>query len=105
MSATKKLIPLAKKTVTTAGTRVQITTSDIRSSSILIQADSANSGRIYVGDSTVASTLGVALTAGQSLTIDADNIRGTTEEFKLSDIWLDSSANGDSAHIFYLGRG
>jgi hypothetical protein len=100
----QKFTPLGKTTVTTAGTRVRLTTSDTPASSVIIQADPANTGNIYVGDVTVASTIAITLAPGQSITIGSDPTRGTGEEVILSDLYLDSSANSQSAHVFYLGR-
>lgn len=104
MATTKKLKALGKVTVTTAGTRVQITSSDIRATSVTIQADAANTGDMYVGDSTVASNKALTLDARESVSLNGDTVAGNTEEFNLSEIYVDSSVNGESVHVFYLGR-
>lgn len=73
-----------QKTVTTAGTRVALGT-DVVNSSLIIKADPANTGKIYVGDVTVTSSNGFILAAGDQIIID--------EAGRLMDIYIDASAN------------
>lgn len=96
----------ADKTVTTAGTRVQLTTSNINVNSIIIQAKSGNTGKIYVGTSAVSSTRCVAeLSAGQSWNFDFTDVqKGILETLNISQIWLDSSVNGEGVHYGYLTK-
>lgn len=79
-----------KITVTTAGTSVQLTTSTA-SKSVTIKALAANTGTIYVGNTTVASTNGYTLAASQAISFDIDN---------LSKVYLDCSVNGEG--VTYL---
>lgn len=74
-----------KKTVTTAGTRVTLASSQVVKS-VVIKALVANTGVIYVGDGSVASTTGFALTAGDTVSLDIAN---------LATVNLDSSVNGE----------
>lgn len=73
-----------KTTVTTAGTRVQLATNTCVS--ITIKALASNTGTIYVGNSTVSSTNGYQLAAGDSISADISN----TNKF-----YIDSSVNGE----------
>lgn len=73
-----------KKTVTTAGTRVVLGTTVAKS--VTIRALATNTGLIYVGDVTVASTNGFQLSAGESVSLDIST---------LSRIYIDSSVNGE----------
>lgn len=58
-----------KKTVTTAGSRVALaTTTAIKS--VTVKALASNTGLIYVGDSTVSSTNGFQLSAGETVSMD-----------------------------------
>lgn len=75
-----------KTTVTTAGTRVTLAASQAISNSVTIRALKANTGTIYVGNATVASTNGLALSAGDSVTIVVAN---------LNTVNLDSSVNAE----------
>lgn len=81
-----------KKTVTTAGTRVALATTQVLLSGVNIKALAANTGTIYVGDSTVSSANGYALAAGQSVYVEVSN---------LITVYLDSSVNGEG--VTYIG--
>jgi hypothetical protein len=100
-----KALTIPEITVTTAGTRVQVSSTDTPISSIIIQASSGNSGVIYVGDSSVSSTAGIVLTAGQAWAVTADaSGRHGFEEMVLSDFWVDSASNGDKFKVVYMKR-
>lgn len=80
-----------RKVVTTAGTAVQLSTSTARVGSVAIQAETDNTGRIAVGGSSVvaaegATCQGIVLAAGESVSLDID---------QLTDIYIDSTVNGD----------
>jgi hypothetical protein len=79
------------KNVTTAGTRVALATSTA-CQGVLIQAKAANTGIIYVGGSTVSSTSGIFLYAGESVEISIDNLRK---------VYLDSSVSGEGVVFTY----
>lgn len=80
-----------KKTVTTAGTRVTLASSQAVKS-VTIKALSTNTGFIYVGDTSVASTNGLQLEAGETISLDIAN---------LNTVNLDSSVNGEG--VTYIG--
>lgn len=89
-------------TVATAGTRVQISTdATIRSPYVVVQASSANAGTIYLGGSTVSSTNGLELFPGESFIFNAETSREGNRVFRLSDIYLDSTANGLICRVMY----
>lgn len=94
---------IADKSVTTAGTRVQITSIQLYVYSVIIQALGSNTGKIYVGDSNVSSTQCYAeLPAYGTTTLDGWNKeKGTMELLDLSKIYIDSSVNGEGVHIGY----
>ncbi len=83
-------------TVTTAGTAVQMTS--VSGEVFAIQALPTNTGYMYVGsDDTnleVASTTGYWLGAGGSIALACAN---------LSEIWVDSSVNGEKVCWIRLG--
>lgn len=80
-----------KKTVTTAGTRVTLASSQAVKS-VTIKALSTNTGIIYVGDTSVASTNGFQLSPGETLSLDIAN---------LNTVNLDASVSGES--VTYVG--
>ena len=74
-----------QKTVTAAGTaEVLATTTTIRS--VTIKALPGNTNNVYVGDSSVSSSNGFVLDAGESIDLDLDN---------LATIYLDVDTNGE----------
>lgn len=81
-----------KKTVTTAGTRVTLASSQAILSGVTIKALAANTGTIYVGDGSVTSTTGYALAPGDSVFMEIAN---------LATVNLDSSVNGEG--VTYIG--
>jgi hypothetical protein len=93
------------KSVTTAGTRVALVSSSTLAINVVIQANSGNTGVIYVGDSTVSSSVfGVKLTAGNSVSIELPPISDGAMEVDLADIYLDSGTNGDGVSVMYFKR-
>lgn len=78
-------------TVTTAGTRVQISGTSSTCKGITVKALAANTGTMYVGNSTVSATNGYPLTAAQAISFDISN---------LSTVYIDSSVNGEK--VAYL---
>ena len=80
-----------KTSVTTAGTRVVLASSQ-RVYSVTVKALAANTGTIYVGGSTVSSTTGFQLAASESVSMDIGN---------LATVYLDASVSGEG--VSYLG--
>lgn len=101
-----KLFTVPQVTVTTAGTRVQVSATDTPITTILVQADPNNTGYIYVGDSSVSSTrASAALGPGQSEAITSDaSGRAGWDEYVLSDFYLDANTNGNKAYVSYIKR-
>jgi len=81
----------AKKTVTTAGTQVQLGTNTCKS--VSVKALASNTGVIYVGKSDVSSTDGYELATGESVDIAIDNTNR---------IWIDSSVNGEGVKYLWV---
>lgn len=77
-----------RQTVTTAGTRVQLSTSKARVGSVAITAETDNTGIIVVGAVTVVAAVGtrrgIPLAAGQTISLDID---------QLSDIYIDATVD------------
>lgn len=78
-------------TVTTAGTEVQVSATSVPIKGITIKSLAANTGTMYVGSSTVSSTNGYPLAAGQAISFDISN---------LNTIWIDASVSGEK--VSYL---
>lgn len=84
-----------RKTVAAGGTAEPLSTSTTRVTSVAITAETDNTGIIVVGGSAVVAALatrkGTPLNAGDTLTLDID---------QLSDIYIDTTVNGDG--VTYL---
>lgn len=80
-----------QKTVTTAGSRTQLTAAV--SNSVTIKALVGNSGTIYVGGSNVSSSNGFALAAGDTVSFDVSNV---------GLVYIDSSVNGEGISYIYI---
>lgn len=80
-------------TVTTAGTRVQLSVGSVALyNGVIVRAKDTNTGYIYLGNSAVSSSTGMILLAGESTSVAIDN---------LNKLYIDSSVNGSG--ISYIG--
>ena len=96
---------MAQLDIPTSGTRVQVSATEVTTTSVTFYAADANTGKVFIGDSSVSSTRFIAaLDAGESLNISADYY-GTGQEFDLSDFYIDAATSGDDAHVSYVTRG
>lgn len=92
-------------TITTAGTRVQVSSASQPVISVYVEALKSNTGVIYLGVSDVSSTKYIAaLAAGQGFGISTDARGRLGGELQLSTLWADSSVNGDKLQVTYLVR-
>ncbi len=84
------------KTVSSAGTRVQVSATPIPVRRVRFQAPPGNSGITYVGTSTVSSSVaGIEFAAaGGNETVDF--IEGRPGD--LSEFYCDAATNGDKIH-------
>lgn len=85
-----------RKTVTTAGTAVQLATTSTEIGWVTITALEANTGVIVVSGSGVVAASGtrkgLPLAAKDSVSIPTDN---------LTDVWIDSTVNGEGVSYMY----
>jgi hypothetical protein len=82
------------QTVSSSGTAVQLGT-PTAITSITIRATSTNSGKIYVGTSSVDSTNGFQLSPSETVSLDISNL-GT--------VYIDADNNGSSVTYIYLAQ-
>ena len=92
------------KTVTTAGTRERLTTSNKAVASVVLQAESSNTGVVYVGDSQVSASNGIALNASNTIAFTNDDLGSSDAKISMKDIWLDVSVSTDGVMAIYLER-
>lgn len=93
-------------TVTTAGTRVQLTASAISAPYVIFQAPAANTNPIFIGLSDVASTkYMVRLAAGSVFVLEGTTTnRGLGGEIELNSLYVDATTNGDKLFWTYVPR-
>jgi len=99
-----KPVTLTKVNVATAGTEVALASTDIYASTIIFQADEANAGRVFIGDSNVSATRGLSLDAGEMLVVSADASGRNGEEFNLRDWYVDAAQNNEDVQVTYFTR-
>lgn len=79
-----------RQVVLSAGTPVQLSSDTTEITTVVIFAETDNSGYVVVGDTTVVAALatrrGIPLAAGDSITISLN---------QLHYIWLDTTSSGD----------
>lgn len=92
------LVP-GSKSVTTAGTKVQLSATSTKVYWLDIQAKCDNTNYIYVGDSGLNNTIGIQLTPCSVLTISSGNTG--KDPLNLTDIYIDSLVNGDGVRLNY----
>lgn len=85
-----------RQVVTTAGTRVQLSTNSVECREVAVTAETDNTGVVVVGGSTVVAALatrrGTPLAAGDTAIIPVDN---------LQDVWLDATVSTDGVTYTY----
>lgn len=94
-----KLISPAQVTVTTSGTEVRLVAAAVQQVvKIYLSAPAANTGTIYIGDSDVSTSRGIALIKGETMEISAPQ----GEYLDIHNIWADAATSGDKVNVAYL---
>lgn len=89
-----------KKTITTAGTAEALVSNSTPCKTVTIQALLSNTGKVYVGTSSVSSTTyGVVLSAGETFSLSNE---GHDSRIDLSTIYIDVDTNGEGVTFFYM---
>lgn len=90
------------KAVTTAGTRVQLSTTSMTVRGFAVIAQAGNTGLIYVGGADVDSAKGNRLASGQSESWIAIASSRQEDMYDLSRVWIDSSVSGEGVVVRYV---
>jgi len=95
-----------KKAVTSAGTAEALVASSTLVINAVIQAETSNTGTIFVGANDVDSDNGIELSAGNSVNIQVENpgLIGDLE-IDLLDIFIDASVSTDGVKVLYYKKG
>jgi hypothetical protein len=92
-------------TVTTAGTPVPLSSTQIITPGCLIQAAKTNTGIVYIGGSDLgALTRATELSPGEAIEIVGPGISGSEEELNLAQIKIDAATSGDKVVVSYFIR-
>lgn len=96
------MVPLTlTRAVTTAGTRVRISATDLYVSRFSVQAEHDNTGRIFLGGVAVAAANGISLDAKVTYTFDPV-AKNPSEKTNLRDWHIDASVNTDGVMVLYF---
>ena len=94
-----------KKTVTTAGTREQLTTIATKTPYVVIEGLKANTNSIFIGDNTVSSTtFFVSLGAGGTSELNLIPLGQAGAYIDLSTIWIDVTTSAEGVTVGFLDR-
>jgi hypothetical protein len=90
-------------TMTNAGQAYQVSATTKRALTVTFEADNLNSGKIYIGDSSVTTSNGITLGPGESVSITTDpsSISGFNSSVKMDSFYCISSNAGNVVRIHY----
>lgn len=88
------IVGSGSKVVTTPGIRVQLSTISVPTRKVTVQSMYTNTGNIYLGDSTVASSNGLVLYPGAATSF-------TPTPSNLNLLWIDAVNAGEGVVYFY----
>ena len=99
-----KVVTYASQAVAAAGTAEALVASETLVNSVILNADSGNTGEIAIGDdnvvAAVATRRGQPLAPGESVTISGEFFGGSaTDLINLADIYVDAINNDDKVNI------
>jgi hypothetical protein len=92
-----------KLDIPSAGTAVQLTSTQIGVEVLIIEADEGNgSKKVYVGDSSVSATkYATVLAAGESITLRVSS-GWPVNQLDISTVYVDTSSNGADVQWSYM---
>lgn len=96
------LVSPAAVTVATSGAEQPLVAADVSGVvAIYLSAPAANTGTVYVGDSTVSTTIGIAIIKGTT----APPIYAPEGQFlDIKNMFVDAATSGDKLNVAYLKK-
>lgn len=95
------LSPLVQ--IATGSVAVPLKLTSLPATSIIIQAEYTNIGRISIGDSAVTTSTGIEIGPGDTFTLSIESV-SKVGEFDLADVYVVSNTAGDSVRVLVLRR-
>lgn len=89
------IITAGSKSVTSAGTAVQLAAISTSCLSLVMSANDTNTGKIYYGGSTVSSETGAFIFPGQTVELRIDDVQK---------VYIDADTSGDGVKYTYFSR-
>jgi hypothetical protein len=93
-------------TVTTAGTAVRMSSTDLYVKKLIVRPAAANTGNIFLGNDGAGDVaIGTGLEfepADPAITLGDLEINGREDSFNLKDLFVDSSVNGEKLSYIYF---
>jgi hypothetical protein len=89
--------------VTVGTTRVQLQASEVGAIKfgVMIQADKANSGNVFIGDDTVTTSIGIELDAGESISLADIGVAKGIHEWDLTKIYAIADGAAQKIRVIY----
>lgn len=98
-----KIATQAVVTIDSGGVAKQLASSPIAVTSVIIQAEYNNVGRISIGDSTVTTSTGIEIGPGDTFSLTVESIKDIGE-LLLNDIYVISNTAGDAVRLMIYRR-
>lgn len=100
----KLAIKSGSKTVTTAGTRVALSSTAIWARGLKVSAPAGNAGAVFLGDVTVAAANGLSIAAGVTVDLTALFFDKIPEmpAVNLANVYVDAATNADKLTFLYF---
>lgn len=86
----------------TNGVATPVANSSILCSSVVFEADAANTGKIFFGDSTVTVNNGQSISPGSKFEVSFDNQYGNNNIFDLANFYFDTATTSNVVRVCYI---
>lgn len=94
-------ISLSPKSLTN-GVATKLSSLQLFASSVVIYADTLNTGNVYLGGSNVTTANGIPIAKNMSQNISYELVYGTNGKVDLSTIYMDTDTSGNLVRIIYI---
>lgn len=99
-----KLTTFSRASLASSNVAQQVASSAIAVASLTIQAESTNTGSIFIGDSTVTTTSGIEVGPGDCAVLEGPLGPRGPEEFLISEVYIVGANAGDKVRLSAFRR-